>query len=126
MNYALFLDDYRNPEGTMNSWRNDWIIVRSYDKAVNVVKHYGLPLYIAFDHDLNDEHYDSFEAGARGEKTGYSFAKWFCDYIMENDLTLDDSFGYFVHSMNPVGAKNIDMYMKNFLRDIYKHPEYTK
>lgn len=123
MTWALFLDDYRFPEDTKTR-RSDWMIARSYDDAVNLVTEYGPPLFISFDHDLSDEHYKSFEAGAAGEKTGYSFAKWFCSYIMENDLTLSDSFGYYVHSMNPVGAKNIDMYMKNFLQKVYRHPEY--
>ena len=123
MTWALFLDDYRFPEDTKTR-RSDWMIARSYDDAVNLVTEYGPPVFISFDHDLADEHYKSFEAGAAAEKTGYQFAKWFCSYITENDLVLSDNFGYYVHSMNPVGAKNIDDYMKWFLKNVYRHPEY--
>jgi hypothetical protein len=45
-------------------------------------------VYISFDHDLG---YDL---------TGYDVAK----YIVENNIKID---GFTVHSMNPVGAKNI-------------------
>lgn len=123
MTWALFLDDYRFPEDTKTR-RSDWMIARSYDDAVNLVTEYGPPVFISFDHDLADEHYKSFAEGAVAEKTGYQFAKWFCSHVMENDLLLDDRFGYYVHSMNPIGAKNIDMYMKNFLGRVYQHPEY--
>jgi hypothetical protein len=112
--WTLFLDDIRFPEdvkffyGPYENLR----ICRSMDDAVWAVKQYGLPTFISFDHDLADEHYGK----DTGEKTGYTFAKWFCDYIMYNDLQLPVGFGYHVHSMNPVGAENIRRYMENFLK----------
>ena len=113
-NWILFLDDIRFPEdvkffyGPYKNLR----ICRSMDDAVWAVKQYGLPTMISFDHDLADTHYIIGD----GEKTGYTFAKWFCDYVMDNDLQLPVGFGYHVHSMNPVGAENIRKYMENFLK----------
>jgi hypothetical protein len=112
--WTLFLDDIRFPEdvkffyGPYENLR----ICRSMDDAVWAVKQYGLPTFISFDHDLADEHYSK----DTGEKTGYTFAKWFCDYVMDNDLKMPVGFGYHVHSMNPVGAENIRRYMENFLK----------
>lgn len=82
------------------------------DDAVWAVEQYGLPTMISFDHDLADVHYIAGD----GEKTGYTFAKWFCDYVMDNDLDIPADFGYNIHSMNPVGAENIRAYMENFLK----------
>lgn len=113
MAYILFLDDIRFPEDVRYSYGpyRNIIICRSMDDAVWTVKQHGLPSFISFDHDLADEHYASGE----GEKTGYAFAKWFCDYLMDNSLLLPLGFNYYVHSMNPVGAKNIKAYMDNFI-----------
>jgi hypothetical protein len=116
MTYTLFLDDIRFPADVTYDHRfgpyKDVIICRSYDDAVWLVEQRGLPDFVSFDHDLADEHYGK----DTGEKTGYTFAKWFCDYIMDNKVDLPEGFAYHIHSMNPVGAENIRMYMKNFLK----------
>lgn len=106
MTYKLFLDDIRFPATA------DWIIARNMDDAIWYVQNLGVPVHISFDHDLADDHYI---IGQKHEKTGYDFAKWFCDYIMDNEIDLPDGFEYHVHSMNPVGAANIKHYMHNFL-----------
>lgn len=46
------------------------------------------------------------------EKTGYDCAKWLVDYCIDNKLTLPKH--VYVHSMNPVGKKNIQMLFTNF------------
>lgn len=114
MQWILFLDDIRFPVDTKQAFKVDEtvIIARSMDDAVWYVYRYGIPYQIHFDHDLADEHYGS----DIGEKTGYTFAKWFCDYVMDNDIELPDNFQYFVHSMNPIGAENIRSYMDNFVK----------
>lgn len=118
MTYKLFLDDYRHPpfldiKGFSYPHQGEWIIARSMDQAIQIVKNRGLPDFIAFDHDLEDEHYD----GKLGqERTGYEFAKWFADYVLDNNLELPAHFDYVVHSMNPAGAENIRAYMRNFVR----------
>ena len=114
MAWTLFLDDIRFPEDVKYFYGpySNIRICRSMDDAVWCVEHYGLPFMISFDHDLADEHYIIGD----GEKTGYTFAKWFCDYVMDNNLQLPAGFDYFVHSQNPVGAENIRRYMENFLK----------
>lgn len=96
MKWKLFLDDERYPT------TNDWVIARNFDDAVWYVTNYGIPYHIAFDHDL----------GEPQNRTGYDFAKWFCDWVVDNDLGFD-GFDFSVHSMNPIGAENIRRYMDN-------------
>jgi hypothetical protein len=120
MTYTLFLDDIRFPADVAYDHRfgpyKDVIICRNYDDAVWLVEQRGLPDFVSFDHDLADEHYGK----DTGEKTGYTFAKWLCNYMLEryidNGLLIPASFDYRVHSMNPVGAENIRQYMDGFLR----------
>jgi hypothetical protein len=113
--YKLYLDDLRYPD-----LHPDWRIARNYHDAVWMVTNYGLPYYISFDHDLADVHYVIGEpigtAHSPPEFTGYDFAKWFCNWVMDNDVCLND-FDYGVHSANPVGAENIRCYMANFMKD---------
>lgn len=120
MKYKLYLDDMRYPD-----IHEDWRIARNYHDAVWYVKTYGLPYHISFDHDLADSHYDWSILGIPAETltppkefTGYDFAKWFCNWVLDNQLDLSN-FTYYVHSANPVGAANIEAYMKNFMRDGY-------
>lgn len=112
--WTLFLDDIRFPADVrydIGPYR-DVIICRTMDDAVWCVEQRGLPKFISFDHDLADIHYIIGD----GEKTGFTFAKWLCDYIMDNQLDIPADFSYYVHSANPVGAENIRMYMENFLK----------
>ncbi len=113
MTYKLWLDDIRIPPDNHVDWR----IARSYDDAIWYVKSHGIPYFISFDHDLAEIHYilDPDET-IETERTGYTFAKWFSDYVMLNEIDLPENFNYSVHSMNPVGAKNIRDYMEEFFR----------
>jgi len=104
-------------------WKiEDWDIVRSYDEFTQHITNNGLPELISFDHDLADEHYntdamydseekynelyDSFK-----EKTGYECAKWLVNYCLDNKKLLPT---FMVHSMNPVGKKNIIDLLENY------------
>ena len=98
MRYALFLDDERFP-----SIYGETVIARNFDDACYCVESLGVPYYISFDHDLGEG------------KDGYDFAKWMVDYILTNRLQLPPDFDFYVHSMNPVGAKNIREYMFSFM-----------
>lgn len=118
----LFLDDVRMPEAafhyTMNPiYRNwKWVVVRDYNEFVEHIEKYGMPRFISFDHDLADVEYDPVtqrESFSYHEMTGYECAKWLVEYCIDNDEELPD---YYVHSANPVGAKNIHGYLENFLR----------
>jgi hypothetical protein len=118
--YKLYLDDLRYPD-----LHPDWRIARNYHDAVWMVTNYGMPYHISFDHDLADVRYDDNWPGPRGKEksipyefTGYDFAKWFCNWVMDNNVDLEPiGFTYHVHSANPVGAENIRCYMANFMKD---------
>lgn len=122
MTYKLFLDDVRDPiflaeRGYGYPAEGNWVIARSYYEAISAVRNFGVPDFVAFDHDLEDAHYD----GAEGhERTGYEFAKWLTDYIDSNNLELSDNFDWVVHSMNPSGADRIRQHMSYWYRDYYK------
>jgi NAD+-processing family protein with receiver domain len=113
----VFLDDYRQPcdctsymyqrIGKENPiYLEEWKVVKDYDEFVKVVKENADNItHISFDHDLADEHYHRGEP-ERGyeEKTGYDCAVWLKNYYKEIDTDLPVMY---VHSMNPVGCKNI-------------------
>jgi hypothetical protein len=116
--YNLFLDDTRNPVDVYEyTFRHiyldiDWVIVRSYDEFVQMIKTFGLPEKISFDHDLGLEHYDhqhdepgKLPYDQYTEKTGYHCAKWLIDHCMDNKLELPKTI--LIHSMNVIGSQNI-------------------
>lgn len=102
MTYKLFLDDERFPVD------NTWTIVRNFSDARWYIENRGIPDVISFDHDLGSS-----------KITGMDFAKWFCNYVIDNEIPYN-GMEYIVHSMNPVGAANIDSYMANFLKDYWQ------
>lgn len=95
--YKMFLDDERNP---INKY--EWIIVRDYDHAVNAVLNKGFPFHISFDHDLGLK------------ETGYDFAKWLIDHDMNTGL-MPSNFSFYVHSQNPIGKRNIEGLLQNYI-----------
>ena len=130
MGYNLFLDDNFSPleisnitseeKNRLRYRRQNWVIARSYDDFVFIIKEKGLPDMVSFDHDLAPEHYeyvlsddnwdkndeeiiidyDSFK-----EKTGYHAAEWLLEYcwnkLLKTPILL-------VHSQNKIGKKNIE------------------
>ncbi len=100
MSYNLFIDDERNPPDD----NKEWIIVRNYDKAIETIKARGCPSFISFDHDLG-----------YNEKTGMDIAKSFVEMIMNKEIQLNPNFTFYVHSQNPIGKRNIEMYIEGFL-----------
>lgn len=99
MSYNLYVDDERNPKSEI-----DFIVVRSYNEAIEYINTNGIPGYISFDHDLGSD------------KTGYDLAKWLGDKVISDAAVM---FRYFVHSANPVGAENINKYLEfisNYIR----------
>lgn len=99
------MDDERWPPGKIDeSW--DWVVARNVDDAIWYVKNYGLPYHIAFDHDL----------GSR-KISGMDFAVWFSEYILCGRYALD-GFTFSVHSMNPVGGRNIQNRMEWLLENL--------
>lgn len=94
----LYLDDIRNPKS------EGFIVVRSVEDAISFVKENGIPNYISFDHDLGDN-----------VPSGYDFAKWLVEESLDGNLNFPEDFDFNVHSANPVGAKNIQSILENYL-----------
>jgi hypothetical protein len=123
--YNLFLDDVRQP-GEAFLYKHDsryvdleWVVVKSYPEFVDEISERylkgELPELISFDHDLGHEEesidmttpdYNDF-----GERNGYHCAKWLIDFCIDKDTFLPK---YLIHSMNPVGNKNILSLLKSF------------
>ena len=130
--YNLFLDDIRGLHDINYRTKfigvddfpiyktQEWVIARSYNAFVEIIKERGLPKLISFDHDLADIHYtEEYQDGrltmkykeTSGERTGYHAAQWLVDYCIDNKLPLPE---FKVHSFNPVGAENIYSLLTNF------------
>ncbi len=97
----LYIDDIRTPRTN-----RDWIIVRSFEEAVHFMEVNGCPDYISFDHDLGDI----------GTKTGKDVANWIVEKDQDSEGNfIPDDFDFNVHSANPVGLKNIEGLLKQYL-----------
>lgn len=115
----LFLDDIRNVEETFyytNNFiylENGWDIVRNFDEFQNYIIMNGVPDVISFDHDLADIHYiKQLDYNDYVEKTGYHCMKWLIDYLLDNKIYKLPT--CYVHSMNPIGKKNIESLINTF------------
>ena len=99
--YHMFIDDERFPPGLDD---DQWIIPRSSSEAIEMVKLFGLPGFISFDHDLG------------GEDTSMYFINWLIGFIMTKNSQGEhlDFPQYTVHSQNPVGAENIKGLIESF------------
>lgn len=97
MSYKLFLDDERWPA------QEGWVIARSSAEAIAEVERSGVPVEIAFDHDLG------------GEDTAIKFINWLQDALLDGLAQLPVGFRYSVHSQNPVGVLNIKSRMDAIL-----------
>lgn len=132
--YALYLDDCRNPLGsvTINVGTPldpvqmetlPWAVPRSYDEFVQVLTERGMPAFISFDHDLDEEHmkeyfamkdngdviidYDKFEV-----KTGLDC----CKYMVDMALSMNQiPAAINLHTHNSYGLKNMKEYLKSVL-----------
>ena len=106
-NYALFLDDTRDPPMPFEgfSMASDVVIARDFKGFCFTVKHLGCPELISFDHDL----------GPVTEPNGMDCAKWFINAVLDKKVVLHDNLRFVVHSMNPPGKANIESLMTQFL-----------
>jgi len=71
-----------------------------------MILEYGCPNYISFDYDLG-----------KNAPTGYDFAKWLIEEHVSKNIRIPANFDFNVHSANPVNAKNISEYLKQYLSD---------
>ena len=97
MSYKMFIDDERLPNTPDMLW------VRSMDDFVAAIKEWGCPNFISFDHDL----------GYRVPE-GYDIVKLLCQMDMDGEITIPSDFTYKLHTANPVGKKNMEMYLRNY------------
>ena len=101
MTYSLFLDDERFPP---NDGKN-WEIARNFDDVLKLISTFGAPSYISFDHDLGED-----------EINGHEIVKKMVEMDMDGMEIFTEDFGFYVHSQNPIGKKNIDELLKNYIR----------
>jgi hypothetical protein len=101
MIWRLFLDDERFPPAATNDL---WFITRTVEDAILLIENYGLPTVMSLDHDLG-----------KGNKTGYDFIKWLVDQDLDNVLDLTQIESFYVHSQNPVGARNMNELFNNYM-----------
>ena len=113
----IFLDDEREiNDVTWVKYPLDHIVVhtvRTYLDFLNAVNTFIVEndvhlseILFSFDHDIQD-----FKCGA--ERTGKHCAEYLCDIILVKGIDPLD-LKYVVHSMNPVGKKNIICYIEQF------------
>jgi len=101
--YSLFIDDERFPP------RNDsknWVIARTWEQVMMALHRNGMPGFISFDHDLGTDPH-----------TGYDIAKFLVELDMDGDpdFAIPQDFTFYVHSQNPIGKANIELYLNNYL-----------
>ena len=127
----LFLDDVRDPYKVtyMQMPLGPWKVVRDYSAFCNAINHHyqetgELPDIISFDHDLSLEHYSENMMDPTAyndmyktfnEKTGLDCAKWLVEFCLDKNLQMCK---FQVHSMNPVGKRNIESYLNSFISSI--------
>lgn len=124
--YKIFLDDVRQPDmclsymytriGALNpTYNEEWVVVKNFDEFKKAIDDYFPYIsHISFDHDLADIYYDPFtqkESFKYQEKTGYDCAKYLINYYEYHNEQLPKYL--WVHSMNPVGTKNIQQLLES-------------
>lgn len=115
----IFLDDERIPSRV--TWvelpPGPWVIVRNYEAFKLVLENTKDIEFVSFDHDLGHEHYghglndDEIPYDSYKEKTGMHCAHALVEWSLDNDKDLP---AYEVHSLNPVGARNIRSLLERF------------
>ena len=99
--YKLFIDDEREPAKIKFDY-----IARDYKETMKIFDKNGCPAYISFDHDLGSN-----------SKTGFDIVKDMVERDLDkNGRWIPKNFDYYVHSANPVGKKNIEGLLDNYLK----------
>ena len=98
--YKLFIDDERETAKIKFDY-----IARDYKETMKIFDKNGCPAYISFDHDLGSN-----------SKTGFDIVKDMVERDLDkNGRWIPKNFDYYVHSANPVGKKNIEGLLDNYL-----------
>lgn len=112
MSWNLFIDDEREladvswaPWQVQEKYRNEeWVVCRSRAAVYSAIYQKGVPSYISFDHDLG-ENFD----------TGFDIVKMIVNMDLDGFREIPENFSFYVHSKNPVGKKNIEEYINNYM-----------
>lgn len=113
MKTLLWLDDIRNPNDTPKYVPNahEIIWVKSYYEFIDwIEQRNNVPDIISFDHDLAD-------VNSSVEKTGYDCLKWLINYCYDNNFNLPE---IFFHTDNTVGKTNMETYLNNAKKHLFK------
>ncbi len=98
----IFLDDVRSPVGNITAEPDEWLWVKTAPEAFNLIVAGGVE-EISLDHDLGD-----------GQPTGYDLCKWIMEVVFKKRLKSVPLMS--IHSMNPVGAENMNQMIKTIRR----------
>lgn len=99
----VFLDDVRQLEDQFwNIDETEWVTARTVDEAIRHLET-GEVEIISLDHDL----------GEFNPETGYDVAKWIEEKVATSDFIPPT---IWVHSMNPVGRRNIIQVIESIKR----------
>ena len=99
MDYKIWLDDQCfDADLPARQAPDGFIAAPSSLEAMVLVKRYGVPSFIDFDHDLGEQ------------DNAMVFLKWLSDHYP------DVEFEYNIHTANPVGAANIKSYIDSWFR----------
>jgi len=101
---TMYLDDIRTPIEEFD------FIARNCDEAIAIIKKYGVPNYISFDHDLG------IDSQGNLLKNGYDLAKWLVKSDLNNNYKIPFNFSFKVHSQNPIGKENIISLLEGYLK----------
>lgn len=119
----IFIDDERSPMHV--TWVElpvpyvQWTVVRNFDAFCALLRADVDIENVSFDHDLGLEHYghglndDEIPYDSYKERTGMHCAHALIAWCMMHDKPLPN---YVVHSMNPVGKRNIEALLENYKR----------
>lgn len=101
--FRVFLDDIRDPQWVYPDDPYGWTTCRTKGELRNVIRVFGIPHMISFDHDLGEN-----------EPTGMDIAKWLIELDLNHKMMPSD-FTFKVHSSNPCGRENIESLLLNYL-----------
>lgn len=113
MTYQIFVDDERKPSDIFWAPRHvqekyhneEWIICETRAQVYCAIYSKGIPSYISFDHDLGED-----------EDTGFDISKMIVNMDLDGFRRIPDNFKFYVHSQNPIGKKNIESYLNNYMK----------
>jgi len=100
--YTMYIDDLRTPIKDFD------YIARSFEEAVEIFKKYGVANFISFDHDLG-------MVNGKICKSGFDIVKWIVKNDLNKEYKIPLDFSFKVHSQNPVGKKNIELLLIQYL-----------